>query len=428
MQCEHCNLVLKTKYTLKTHLVNSKACLSKRGLEIKTNFNCIGCNAVFINNINLNSHFDICKKYIVMKIKEEYETKIKEQLLLFEKVKEEYETKIKDFKIQNDKLLSTFENIASKVIERPIQTETNISKLIDKVIDKVISADISKVIDKPINPIQPLFINDYYVIYRKDGYIDITNLCKAGNKKFEDWNNLDKTKDFLQVLSDEIRIPSTKLIQYISDGNSKKKGTWVHPQVAINIAQWISSEFYLKVLKWIFELSNIEFDDNSSDEIQIHYKNKIDTLAIKYHSLLVKHNSSLKTHRYIKFNITDPCFYIIESGSSCCNQYKFGITGIEQGNNIDDRLKSHRTLWPKLKVRYLLFMKDIQMIEKSFKMMFDNEINPNGHEIIEGVLFEDMIIRIEKLLHILSLKDYHVMTEDKLKEYNDYVDTTVKVK
>jgi hypothetical protein len=31
------------------------------------------------------------------------------------------------------------------------------------------------------------------------------------------------------------------------------------------------------------------------------------------------------------------------------------------------------------------------MIEKIFKMMFEKEINPNGHEIIEGVVFDEMI-------------------------------------
>jgi hypothetical protein len=135
----------------------------------------------------------------------------------------------------------------------------------------------------------------------------------------------------------------------------------------------------------------------------------------------------LKTHRYIKFKKTDPCFYIIDSGIECdCLRYKFGITGLDQGNNIDDRLRCHRTLWPQLKVRYLLFVKDVEMIEKSFKMMFEKEINPNGHEIIEGVTFDQMIERIEKLFDILCIKEYHIIPEDKLKEYNDYVDTTIK--
>ena len=71
-------------------------------------------------------------------------------------------------------------------------------------------------------------------------------------------------------------------------------------------------------------------------------------------------------------------------------------------------------------------MKDIHIIEKSFKMMYEKEINPNGHEIIEGVTVEDMVDRVNKLLDMLRIRDYHVMSEEKLAEYNDYVDTTVK--
>jgi hypothetical protein len=177
------------------------------------------------------------------------------------------------------------------------------------------------------------------------------------------------------------------------------------------------------------------YDEKSSCEIDTDYrqqitslKTKLDTNTEQYQKLLIKHNSSMKTHRYIKFKKTDPCFYIIDSGIDCdCLRYKFGITGLDQGNNIDDRLRCHRTLWPQLKVRYLLFVKNVEMIEKSFKMMFEKEINPNGHEIIEGVTFDQMIERIEKLFDILCIKEYHIIPEDKLKEYNDYVDTTVKV-
>jgi len=37
-------------------------------------------------------------------------------------------------------------------------------------------------------------------------------------------------------------------------GSSQKKKTWVHPQVAINIAQWISPRFDVKVSGWIYEV------------------------------------------------------------------------------------------------------------------------------------------------------------------------------
>ena len=122
MECEHCKLVLKSKYILKAHLANNKSCLKKRGMKIDSKFICCGCDSVFINNINLVSHFDICKKYIVIKIKEEYEIKLKEQ-------KSNYEKIIKDLQSQNDKLFTTIENLAAKAIERPTTnnvTTTNI--------------------------------------------------------------------------------------------------------------------------------------------------------------------------------------------------------------------------------------------------------------------------------------------------------------
>ena len=72
-------------------------------------------------------------------------------------------------------------------------------------------------------------------------------------------------------------------------------------------------------------------------------------------------------------------------------------------------------------------MKDVVMIEKSFKMMYEKEINPNGHEIIEKVTLENMIDRINKLMEMLCITEYHIIPEEKLKEYNDYVDMTLKI-
>jgi hypothetical protein len=54
--------------------------------------------------------------------------------------------------------------------------------------------------DLEINPKHRLKINDYHLVYRKkDGFVDVTNLCKAGGKKFNHWNSLEKTQAFLRV-------------------------------------------------------------------------------------------------------------------------------------------------------------------------------------------------------------------------------------
>ena len=57
------------------------------------------------------------------------------------------------------------------------------------------------------------------------------------------------------------------LIQSVTGGKNENRKTWVHPQVAINIAQWISPEFDVKVSKWIFELMITEKLELKSNEI-----------------------------------------------------------------------------------------------------------------------------------------------------------------
>jgi hypothetical protein len=95
----------------------------------------------------------------------------------------------------------------------------------------------------------------YELKYRDiDGYIDITNLCKAGGKLFGHYRENKKTQSFLQVLSSDIGIPISELIKLGTGSNHENSQTWAHPQVAINIAQWISPQFDVLVSKWVYEI------------------------------------------------------------------------------------------------------------------------------------------------------------------------------
>jgi hypothetical protein len=97
--CEFCSVSVKTKYNLKSHLINNKNCLKKRGVKLESNFICNGCNFIFTNNTNLSTHKEICKKYIILKIKEELDGQIKD-----DKDKYEKENRIKfDIELHNQK-------------------------------------------------------------------------------------------------------------------------------------------------------------------------------------------------------------------------------------------------------------------------------------------------------------------------------------
>lgn len=86
-----------------------------------------------------------------------------------------------------------------------------------------------------------------------DGYINATALCKASGKNLADYARLGSTKEYLSELSSVMGIPITELIQVVQGGNPQLQGTWVHPQVAINLGQWASPKFAVLVSQWVFE-------------------------------------------------------------------------------------------------------------------------------------------------------------------------------
>ena len=131
----------------------------------------------------------------------------------------------------------------------------------------------------------PLELGQGYTIEHRDedGFINVTNLCKAGNKKFNDWFRLDKTKAFLQVLSATAGITAVNLLKYNTGGNGERH-TWAHPQVAINIAQWISPRFDVKVSAWVYEVMMTGKVDisNTKSYRQLQSENKDHKLKIQH--------------------------------------------------------------------------------------------------------------------------------------------------
>jgi hypothetical protein len=87
----------------------------------------------------------------------------------------------------------------------------------------------------------------------RDGYVNATAMCKAGGKLFNDYSRLKTTPAFLDALSGSTGIPVDLLVATIITGPNDLRGTWVHPQVAISLAQWISPVFAVRVTQWVFD-------------------------------------------------------------------------------------------------------------------------------------------------------------------------------
>lgn len=98
-----------------------------------------------------------------------------------------------------------------------------------------------------------LFSNNTQITFQRqeDGYINATALCKSVGREFHTWNRSKTTIAFINELSYDTHICGTDLVQIQQGGEPHLQGTWVHPQVAINLAQWLLPKFAVQVSKWV---------------------------------------------------------------------------------------------------------------------------------------------------------------------------------
>uniref|UniRef100_A0A6C0CY69 KilA-N domain-containing protein n=1 Tax=viral metagenome TaxID=1070528 RepID=A0A6C0CY69_9ZZZZ len=336
-KCEYCDTIFNNISSLNKHKKKAKYCLIKQGkIQSKTEeedivYNCEYCDKILSNKYILIAHINICNVKIEKEQKLREETRDKEfqnvtnELEIIKQELQNYKYEIKAKKEEQNNYEQQLENKNKQLqdqknnYERQIQDQkNNYERQIqekDKQIEKlqhtiasiaaqpktvnnnnefVIELNQSETPEDKENlteynneeeyQLLPLVVgNGITIDSREDGYIDVTNLCKAGGKKFNDWNRLDRTHTFLQALKSTTGIPVVELIQYIIGGNGERH-TWVHPQVAINIAQWISPEFDVKVSGWIYEVMLTGKVDikNTKSYRELRAANKDKELKIQY--------------------------------------------------------------------------------------------------------------------------------------------------
>lgn len=73
-------------------------------------------------------------------------------------------------------------------------------------------------------------------------YINATEMAKPFGKFSKDWTRLKSSQDFINALSSVRHICPSALIQVVK-GGSGEQGTFMHEDVAIEFARWLSPEF-----------------------------------------------------------------------------------------------------------------------------------------------------------------------------------------
>lgn len=272
-KCEYCDFIFMKKYGLVRHQEGRcKIMISNNQKETNKQ-----------TNILLNQNKKLIEE--MNKIKDENK-EIKDKITLIEDNK-----CIDDSKLINDKLLNIIINKDKKIEQLIKKEQNNIKVNIDNV-------KIDDIPTKILTNYQELKLNDNIITSRDyDKYVNATQLCKAGGKKFNDWYRLDSTKQLLNELSKNINksntisdtgIPTSQIVNIKKQKSSKESkagipaldfdiqnslidskkggnhdGTWIHPDLAIQLAQWISPQFALQVSSWIRTLfTNGKIDIN----------------------------------------------------------------------------------------------------------------------------------------------------------------------
>lgn len=318
MECSYCNKKFSSKSSLNSHQRTTKYCLKLRD-DSKLNYfkKCEYCDKSFTTKQNLLIHYIECKNKAIQEAVEKERDKLQKE---FDKIN-----------------ASNYLN-SENILKNQINKQDTTFKLV---------------------------IEDGEVMnigIRSDGYINATQLCKAGGKKFNDYQRIKQTEEYLQALSFNTGISVMDLINSNVGGNHL--GTYVHRKVAYHLAQWISPSFAVQVsnvLDNLFITGKVELgNEKTNSELESIYQDKINTLNKE----LEFKTNKLKDYDTTTFNQTSNIcpieyytkdvvyFFKFDVPVHLQNQYidkypninnkdykciEFGVT-----SDIEERIKTHK--------------------------------------------------------------------------------------
>lgn len=304
MECEFCKKTFSSKSNLYTHQNSAKFCLELRGEE--KGFECEFCKKKYAQKKGLISHIDLCEEKIELdkKKQQDYVKNLELEngrLLQVENILKE-KIKIQDEYIAKlEGRVSSLQKTIADIASQPIYTYENTPMVIPiplhEQMESIFNDDDIKNDDNDI-VCSEITINDIVIISRPiDHYIDATQLCKAGGKKFEDWLSLDSTKEFIREIESIKGIPSSLLVETNKGDTSRfRRGSWIHFDLSIQLAQWLSPTIAVQVTSWLRTLFKETLD------IDIHFlREKERDLRIKDKRIKQLENVCLSKQRRVDY-------------------------------------------------------------------------------------------------------------------------------
>lgn len=124
-----------------------------------------------------------------------------------------------------------------------------------------------------------------------DGYINATAMCQAAGKAWSNYAQNATTRAYIEALERSLGIPRDLIVQSIVTGSNEARGTWVHPQIAINLAQWLSADFAVQVSQWVLDWMSGKGAPKAPAQLPYHLRRYLanqDSVPIGHFSVLTE--------------------------------------------------------------------------------------------------------------------------------------------
>ena len=461
MNCEICNTSFSSKSNLTNHQKTAKFCLK---LQSKTNtdYTCMKCKKILANKSYYDKHIIKCEAKVeeeIITIKNEKEkeillitknyndkisslmtqnekeklklkTELQKKIDMYVETVERNENSIKELKYR-ERELKEMQKLKEETYKNQLQKyENNIKELQNKlerlaagnygfISDSESESEEENVEEPILENKRKLVLNEISVISRKeDNYINATQLCKAGGKRFNNWIRMETTQELIKELEEEMKKSNAtklalenqaqtdtakgsalnsadpfgkekSLVEIISTGSNSSRGSWIHPDLGIQLAQWISPKFSIQVSRWVRQLCTVG-------------KVEIDLKTLKENQKRIKllENKCLARQRRVEYKEKN-VIYILTTK----NNKKDGIYTFGKAKDFMNRLSSYN----KSEEHEVVFIKECQ--------------NEKHMDVMENLIF----YKLDKYREQANRERFIVPKDKDVEFFIDVVDETIKV-
>ena len=249
--------------------------------------------------------------------------------------------------------------------------------------------------------------------------LDLHNISMAINKLPEKWKS-NKNITTPGGNQDMRTISEAGLYNLIMRSN-KEIAQKFQEIVCEEILPTLRKKGEYKIQSIIDRNKQLEEESLKKDELNAKIEAEKAELAqklLKEQTAVIKTKKSLEisqkkfSHRH-KFQEEYGCVYILKDPDNRYNKYKIGFT-----HDINERLKSDRTMIPQIKVLFIMYTPYYELFEKIIKIKYEKKFEYQAHEWIIMDRFDNENFIINGLNDINRICEFNGKIEVELWRYN----------